>query len=349
MPCWRNPVLKRKAPKLNPGCKHFITFTVKEPVRHRRTGFFISMKDFFPKLSPTVKGITLAFLATLGMANVYVFSKAALLEVNYYQFQFYWFGFAMVWILPFLTITGMIKKIPKLSKASKVTLTIIGFLELGAASLLFLSIHLADNPTTISFLSNLTPIFVTILGIRFLGERFNSVEFIGIILTIAGVILITYTRDTSIAEFFGKGSGWILVSSVFSSISIVTAKSRIKDIHPGILTLNRVLFIFLFALGAMLIRQESFVISWTATKNMAIGSLLGPFLTGFAQYSALRYIEASRTMIIQATRSLFVLVGSMLYLSILPESLQLIGGLVTIAGVVVMTWGKMRYKKKAGT
>lgn len=341
--------MKRKAPKLNPGCKHFITFTVKEPVRHRRTGFFISMKDFFPKLSPTVKGITLAFLATLGMANVYVFSKAALLEVNYYQFQFYWFGFAMVWILPFLTITGMIKKIPKLSKASKVTLTIIGFLELGAASLLFLSIHLADNPTTISFLSNLTPIFVTILGIRFLGERFNSVEFIGIILTIAGVILITYTRDTSIAEFFGKGSGWILVSSVFSSISIVTAKSRIKDIHPGILTLNRVLFIFLFALGAMLIRQESFVISWTATKNMAIGSLLGPFLTGFAQYSALRYIEASRTMIIQATRSLFVLVGSMLYLSILPESLQLIGGLVTIAGVVVMTWGKMRYKKKAGT
>ena len=314
-----------------------------------RTGFFIPMKDFFPKLNPTVKGITLAFLATLGMANVYVFSKAALLEVNYYQFQFYWFGFALVWILPFLTITGMIKKIPGLSRSSNLTLLLIGFLELGAASLLFLAIQLAENPTTISFLSNLTPIFVTILGIRFLGERFNSVEFIGIILTIAGVILITYTRDTSIAEFFGKGSGWILVSSVFSSISIITAKSRIKDIHPGILTLNRVLFIFLFAMGAMLIRQESFVISGTATMNIAIGSLLGPFLTGFAQYSALRYIEASRTMIIQATRSLFVLVGSMLYLSILPETLQLIGGLITISGVIIMTWGKMRYKKKAGT
>ena len=171
---------------------------------------------------------------------------------------------------------------------------------------------------------------------------------IGIILTIAGVILITYTRDTSIAEFFGKGSGWILVSSVFSSISIVTAKSRIKDIHPGILTLNRVIFLFVFALAAMLIRQESFVISGRATMNLAIGSLLGPFLTGMAQYSALKYIEASRTMIIQATRSLFVLVGSMIYLSILPEMLQLIGGLVTIVGVIVMTWGKMKFKKKAG-
>ena len=241
----------------------------------------------------------------------------------------------------------MIKKIPGLSKASNITLVIIGILELGAASLLFLAIQLADNPTTISFLSNLTPIFVTILGIRFLGERFNSVEAIGIILTIAGVILITYTRDTSIAEFFGLGSGWILVSSVLSSISIVTAKSKIKDIHPGILTLNRIILLFIVAVVAMIIRQESFVISKTATLNLAIGSLLGPFMTGFAQYSALKYIEASRTMIIQSTRSLFVLVGSMIYLSILPEMLQLIGGLVTIVGVIVMTWGKMKYKKKA--
>ncbi|MDF1576002.1 MAG: DMT family transporter [Bacteroidales bacterium] len=240
------------------------------------------MNDIFSKINPTVKGISLAFLATLGMANVYVFSKAALLEVNYYQFQFYWFGFALIWILPFLTITGMIRKIPGLTRASNRTLVIIGFLELGAASLLFLAIQQAENPTTISFLSNLTPIFVTILGIRFLGERFNNVEAIGIVLTIGGVILITYTRDTSIAEFFGSGSGWILVSSVFSSISIITAKSRIKDIHPGILTLNRVAFLFLFAVGAMIIRRESFIISGTAAMNMAIGSLLGPFITGLA-------------------------------------------------------------------
>jgi hypothetical protein len=116
------------------------------------------MKDAFSKIPPTVKGIILAFLATLGMANVYVFSKAALLEVNYFQFQFYWFGFAMVWILPFLMITGMIKKIPRLSRASNLTLGVIGLLELGAASMLFLSIQLAENPTNISFLSNLTPI-----------------------------------------------------------------------------------------------------------------------------------------------------------------------------------------------
>ena len=307
------------------------------------------MLQFLREMPPAVKGTLLAFAATLGMANVYVFSKAALQEVNYFQFQFYWFAFALLWILPFVLITGMIKKIPRLSRASNVTLTAIGLLELGAASLLFLSIQLAENPTTISFLSNLTPIFVTILGIRFLGERFNAVEAAGIVLTIGGVILITYTRDTTIREFFGKGSGWILVSSVLSSISIITAKSRISDIHPGILTMNRVVFLFVFALGAMIIRQEDFRVSGAAALNMAVGSLLGPFLTGFAQYSALRFIEASRTMIIQATRSLFVLAGSMIYLSIMPETVQLIGGVITIFGVIIMTGGKIRVKKKAGT
>ena len=119
--------------------------------------------------------------------------------------------------------------------------------------------------------------------------------------------------------------------------------------------MDRVVFLFIFALGAMIVRQESFVITGRAAFNMAVGSLVGPFLTGFAQYSALRFIEASRTMIIQATRSLFVLVGSMIYLSILPQTLQLIGGLITIIGVIVMTWGKMKFKqpgqatKKAGT
>jgi len=40
-----------------------------------------------------------------------------------------------------------------------------------------------------------------------------------------GVILITYTRDTTIREFFGIATSWILVSSVLASISIVTAKA----------------------------------------------------------------------------------------------------------------------------
>ncbi|MDA3821494.1 MAG: DMT family transporter, partial [Bacteroidales bacterium] len=284
-------------------------------------------------------------IATLGMANVYVFSKAALLEVNFFQFQFYWFSFAIIWILTYLIITGIIKQIKHLKKVSFRNLGIIGFLELCASLTLFTAIRLAENPANVSFLSNVTPVFVTIMGIRFLKERFNFIEAVGIILTIGGVILITYTRNSSISDFFGQGSGWILLSSLFLSISIIFTKINIKNIHPGIFALNRTLFLLIFGIAAMLIRQESLTVPGRAVFNMALGSFLGPFITALAQYSALKFIEASRTMIIQSTRGMFVMIGSVIYLSIIPTNLQIIGGSITIIGVIIMTWGKILTKK----
>jgi drug/metabolite transporter (DMT)-like permease len=304
------------------------------------------MMKFLNNLNPTVKGTGLAFLATIGMANVYVFSKAALLEINFFQFQFYWFAFALTWNGIYLYTTGLIKKIPQLERRSRINLIILGFLELSASLSMFLSIQMAENPTVVSFLSNATPIFVTLFGIRFLGERFNTIEAIGILLTISGVVMITYTRNITIAEFFGNGSGWILLSSLFLSISIVFAKKNIKKLHPSILAVNRVVFLFTFAIIAVVVRQESLAVPGSAIFNTIAGSFLGPFLTALAQYSSLKYIEASRTMIIQATRGLFVLIGSMIYLSILPTYLQVLGGTVTIAGVIILTLGKIRTQKR---
>ena len=304
------------------------------------------MIKFLHNLNPTIKGIGLAFLATIGMANVYVFSKAALMEVNFFQFQFFWFAFALLWNGIYMSATGLVKKIPQLEKKSFRNLVILGFLELSAAVTMFLAIQLAGNPAVVSFLSNATPIFVTLFGIRFLGERFNTVEAVGILMTIGGVIMITYTRDMTISQFFSDGSGWILVSSLFLSTSIIFAKKNIKKLHPSILTINRVVFLFMFGLIAVVIRQDSLAVSGTAIFNIIAGSILGPFLTGLAMYSALKFIEASRTMIIQATRGLFVLIGSMIYLSILPTALQVSGGIITILGVSIMTWGKIKMTDK---
>lgn len=353
MRCSRNPVSKKKQKKSK---KDFDKPTESFWRKHEHSTFLFVLRPgnipvffmlkYLQNLNPTIKGVGLAFIATLGMANVYVFSKAAMLEVTFYQFQFYWFSFAIVWILSYLIISGIIKRIPDLKRISIRNLIIIGILELSASLTMFTAIRLADNPATVSFLSNLTPVFVTIFGIKFLKERFSFIEAVGIILTIGGVILITYTRNSTIADFFGQGSGWILISSLLLSVSIIFTKMNIKNIHPGIFALNRTLYLFVFGILAMLLRHESFSVSGKAIFNMAAGSFLGPFITALAQYSALKYVEASRVMIIQATRGLFVLIGSVIYLAIIPTNLQIIGGSITIVGVIIMTWGKIRIKSK---
>jgi drug/metabolite transporter (DMT)-like permease len=290
-----------------------------------------------------LKGYILAFIATLGMSNVYIFSKAALKEIHLIQFGFYWFGFAMIWTLSYLIISGKIKSAGNLNKKSKILLIIIGIFELLAAVTLFIAISIVENPAVVSFLSNLTPIFVTIFGIYVLRERFNVIEAIGILITLTGAIIISYTGQTSLKEMFAGGTGWILLSSLFLSISIIIAKSRITKIDPSILTLNRIAYLFFFSLALMMAKGKSISISDTAMFNIFIGSVIGPFLTGLAQYSALKYIEASRTMIIQATRGLFVMIGAIIYLSILPQKMQIIGGIVTIMGVIIIATGKIKW------
>ena len=80
--------------------------------------------------------------------------------------------------------------------------------------------------------------------------------------------------------------------------------------------------------------------------NVFIGSLLGPFLAVIAGYNALKYIEASRSSILGSSKSLFVLLGAYLYFQLLPEPYQLYGGLLTIIGILLISFGKMILAKR---
>lgn len=122
-------------------------------------------------------------------------------------------------------------------------------------------------------------------------------------------------------------------------------KKKIKKIHPIILTISRSSFLLIFSIIALSYIQQTWLISVNALKNIFIGSLLGPFLTVIAGYLALQYIPLSRKAIIASTRGLFVLVGSYLYFDEFPETIALIGGMVTIIGVLFIAFGKMKLHK----
>jgi drug/metabolite transporter (DMT)-like permease len=96
---------------------------------------------------------------------------------------------------------------------------------------------------------------------------------------------------------------------------------------------------------ALLYFKDSFIISETAFINIFIGSLLGPFLTVIAGYLALQYITSSSRAIISSTRGIFVLLGSYLYFGQFPTAISLVGGAITIIGVIVIALGSFRFPK----
>ena len=61
---------------------------------------------------------------------------------------------------------------------------------------------------------------------------------------------------------------------------------------------------------------------------------MGPFLAAFAGYAALKFIEASKSSVLGSSKAMFVLITSFLYFNKIPTEIQLIGGFITIFGVL---------------
>ncbi len=298
------------------------------------------------KIKDTTKGYLWVLVAVLAVSNVYIFSKAALNQISIIQFGFYWFGFGLMWNIIISNNKIGVSKIQALDKKVKILYFLIGLFEIVSTTAFFYAIMTIENPSVTSFLGNLTPIFVTILGIIILKEKFNFIELIGAILTLFGAFVISYKGSDSLDKVFISGSEFILISSFISSIVTIFVKKNISKFTPALLSLNRILFIFSFAIIMMLVTGSDFRIPQKAFYATFFGSLLGPFLTAYAGYNALKYIDASKRSILSSSRSLFVLFGAYIYFGNLPKEYQIFGGIFTIIGVILISFGKIILKSR---
>lgn len=300
------------------------------------------------KITQTVKGYTLAIIAVLAVSNVYIFSKAALSVVSIPQFGTYWFAFGMIWILLFASYRKSFKIFKTLTKNNYLILIYLGIFDVLSTYFFFKAIFTISNPSIVSFIGNISPAFVITLSVLLLKEKFNKLEIIGVLLALFGAFIISYKGNQKFSEMFINGAQYVLFGSIISSINMIVVKKNIKNIPPIVLTINRTLFLLLFSIIALILSQKTWSIPTEALKNIFIGSILGPFLTVIAGFLAIQYIPLSRKAIIGSTKGLFVLVGSYIYFGKLPSTIAIWGGIVTIIGVLLISFGKMQIKKQKG-
>lgn len=292
------------------------------------------------KLKPELKGYAYILLATVAGSTVYVFSKAALNQVSLGQFGVYWFGMAIVWNTLYTLRSASHRKFHDISKKSFRVLVLLGLIEMVATGTFYGAISVAANPAIPSFLRNTEYIFVALLGVILLGERFRGLEAAGVFLTFTGAFVISYHKGGSLGSYLTGTSGLMIICTTFYAFRTILAKKFIQTITPTMLAINRAIFLLLLASVLLAASGQSLKIPPGALINIIIGSFMGPFLTSIGQYSALKYIEASRAAIIQSTTSLFVVLGVFLYFGRLPLAYQVAGGMLTIGGVVLLMAGR---------
>lgn len=315
--------------------------------------------------SERFKGYLFALLATISYSCVYIFSKAAMNDISgahqlqvtgayasgmfnvLLQFIFYQYLFAFTLNALWSAFTGKFKLFRNLDWSQIRIFLLLGVMEILTNTSFYLSIFIISNPSVTSFLGNLYPVILTLMGVTLLRERFSWIESAGVFLALAGAFIISYTGGTSLKNMFIPGTLVVLINAILASTTSIIGKINVKKLTPELITLNSTMWPLLSAAMLMIFFREPWTISSSAFANIAAGSFLGPFIGVLLIYYSFKFLEASRSSIIQCLKGIIVLIGAWLYFGTLPLPHQIWGGLLTVAGVLVMTLVQAKFAKPA--
>ena len=297
------------------------------------------------RMSDRFKGYFFTFISVLSVSSVYIFSKYLLNRVSLPQFGFWWFLAGGIFIVLYGLWTKSFAIYRTFGPRDYLILLVNGLLELSATYFFYKAIQTVPNPAIVSFMGNLSPVFIFILGTLILKEKFNTREIIGALITITGAFLISYKGGIRLQDMFIKGSLYILAFVTLFAINSILLKKYVRRLSPVVLTINRVIFIFGFFTVWLWLSDDSFAVPSNLWPYFVAGAFFGPFLTVISALHALKYIEVSKKSILGTTKGLFVMLGAYLVFGHFPTTLQIIGGILSMIGAIMIITARMERQK----
>jgi drug/metabolite transporter (DMT)-like permease len=295
--------------------------------------------------SNIIKGYFFAFVATLAFSNVYIFSKAALNELPLAHFGSLWYLAVTVLCLVYAAFSKKLGQLAHLTRKQVYVLLVLGGLEIATTTLFFLSVHIIPNPAVTSFLGNLYPLMVLLGGIFILHEKFSPIEIFGGFLALAGAFVISYSGGTTLKTFFIEGTGVVFFNAIFAATATLVVKIHVKHLSPEILNLNRGVWLLLFSFVMIFISDETASFSTLAVRNTLTGAFL-EFAAILTAYYSFKFIDVSKSSIIQSLKGIVVMLFSFLFFRSLPQTHQILGGLITVLGILIMALSQAGYFRR---
>ena len=286
-----------------------------------------------------------AFGAALALSGSFIFSKSVLNTVSMIQFGFAWFSIGVIWNAVWFILNKDFRNLKQGFTHKLLVALAVAILEGAATGLFYIAIKAMENPAIVSFIGNIGPVFVTILGFALLKERFKPAQVAGIVITIAGVFVINY-RSGGFSGFMEPGSVYVLLAAFLFAMATIVGRKFHAYMVPGFMSLIRSLLMSVAFIVLFINSQEGLPQGATIWRDIAFGSLLETLLTIVFAYQALKMIEATRTSLIISSKSVWTLLLAWIFLHVFPGIYQLIGGALTLIGVWLITWDRSLFRKE---
>lgn len=222
----------------------------------------------------------------------------------------------------------------KLRKKQWLSLILIGLVGGSIPFVLFFrGLQLTNGPIG-SFIHKTMFIFVAILATLFLKEKLTKKIFIPAILLLAGNFLLL--RLTSFE--LSLGALFILIATLFWSVENIISKHVLKTVEPKVLAFGRLFFGSLFILIYLAFTNKISLISTLTSVQFSWILISAPFLLMYVitWYSGLKYTKATTATSILLLGSPITALLSFMFLGAALTTLQAIGMLLIISGIVSM-------------
>lgn len=282
--------------------------------------------------SDTLKGYTWGLVGTACLSTVLILSKLAYLTVSRDTFMVTMYISGLVFAGGYIVVTGRLAEL-RLKGKQWLYAALVGlFYTIGTTSV-FISVQIA-NPSLTAFFGRIQTVYAVIWGVVLLKERLNRGEIAGMGLTLLGALIISFASGENV---------WLALlislvgASLFNSLGFVTSKIAVQHGVPNAALVFYRSVVVLTLVGFLALVRGTIGPSTPQAMGFGIAAgLLGPFLTWFFINKGLQLAPASKVAIIRNTQPVIVVLLSLVALGSVPSPRQLIGGLVAIAGVLVI-------------
>ena len=293
-------------------------------------------------LNSKLKGVLLTLVSATGYSAVYIFAKLAQREIPTNLFLFWWFLFASIWSLLILMAKRDILRFLSKVKEHWVFFLYFGTSEAFATFLFFYMVKKL-NPSLISFIVNLQPLFVIFWGFLILSEKLNLFEAIGGGIAITGTVLITYASPEAGIFYMGI----LLLMTLIYSLNTVLVRYKVKGIPAIFIAIFRVYTLFtLYTVYLFTIGKFGFPTTFSLI-NILVGSLLGPVVATYSMFQALKYLKAANVSIIKSIQPFMVVLATYIFLGEKLKANQFLGGIIIIIGINILILGNRAQIKNA--
>jgi drug/metabolite transporter (DMT)-like permease len=281
----------------------------------------------------------LAILATVVWSGNFVVARAVIHQISPVSLAFFRWSAASLVLAPF-ALPGLRKDMPVIRKHWLYLCWVALFGIAIFNTLLYVAGHYSPAINLALIGTTTSPVISIILAAFFLRESLHWPQILGVLLSLAGILLLLSRGDwNNLASFhFQKGDGWILLAALCFAIYNILVK-----IKPA--TLSPLSFLFLiFFLGSLFLfpiwlmeKSHSTPMQWSGSIWLIIGYLgIGASALAYLCWNAaIARLGAGRTALFG---NLIPLFSSMEAVWLLNESfswLQIISGLIVIGGILL--------------